>query len=96
MAGILPSKTVAQVAAEFVQSLRNKGVSAIYVRSCKLHLKGFTAKVTGNIADVTVADVNRHLNGRKTLGPVSKNGIRHNLVTHLCMTSCEPDVPMTG
>jgi hypothetical protein len=72
---LLPSKTVAQVAAEFVQSLRNKGVSAIYVRSCKLHLKGFSAKVTGNIADVTVADVNRYLNGRKTLGPVSKNGI---------------------
>ena len=78
---ILPSKTVAQVAAEFVQSLRNKGVSAIYVRSCKLHLKGFTTKVAGNIADVTVADVNRYLNGRKTLGPVSKNGIRRNLVT---------------
>jgi len=78
---LLPSKTVAQVADEFVESLRNKGVSAIYVRSCKLHLKGFTAKVGCNIADVTVADVNQYLSGRKSLGPVSKNGIRRNIVT---------------
>jgi integrase len=80
-ADLFAARTVAQVADEFVESLRCKGVSAIYVRSAKLHLKGFTAKIGGNIADVTVADVNRYLNGLTSLGPVSKNGIRRNIVT---------------
>ena len=80
-ADLLAARTVAQVADEFVESLRGKGVSDIYVRNAKLHLKGFTAKIGGNIADVTVADVNRYLTGLKTLGPVSKNGIRRNVVT---------------
>jgi integrase len=37
--------------------------------------------VKGNIADVTVADINQFLTGLKKLGPVSKNGIRRNIVT---------------
>ncbi len=78
---ILPLKTMAEVAEEFVASLRNRGVSAAYVSGAKLHLKGFTAKVSGELTDVTVADINRYLNGLKTLGPVSKNGIRRNIVT---------------
>lgn len=78
---LFPSRTVAQVAEEFVASLRAKGVSDAYVRNAKLHLKGFTGKVSGEIADVTVAHVNGYLNGLKTLGPVSRNGIRRNIVT---------------
>jgi integrase len=78
---IFPSRTVAQVADEFVESLRAKGLSATYVRSAKLHLKGFSSKLGGEIADVAVADINRYLTGLKTLGPVSKNGIRRNIVT---------------
>jgi integrase len=78
---ILPPKTMGDVAEEFVASLRNRGVSVAYARGAKLHLKGFTAKVSGEIADVTVADINRYLTGLKTLGPVSKNGIRRNIVT---------------
>ncbi len=78
---LLPAKTVAQVAEEFVESLRCKGVSAGYVSNSKLHLKGFSAKVSGEIADVTVAAVNGYLAGLKTLGPVSKNGIRRTIVT---------------
>jgi integrase len=78
---IFPSRTVGQVAEEFVESLRNRGVSANYASSAKLHLKGLSAKLTGEIADVTVADINGYLNGLKTLGAVSKNGIRRNLVT---------------
>ena len=35
----------------------------------------------GNIADITVADINRFLEGLEGLGPVSKNGIRRNIVT---------------
>ena len=62
-------------------SLKRKGVSAIYVRNATASLKRFTDAVSGNIADVTVADINRFLDGLKKLGPVSKNGIRRNIVT---------------
>lgn len=70
-----------QVAAEFVGSLKRKGVSDIYVRNATSSLKRFTDVMTGNIAEVSVADINRFLDGLKKLGPVSKNGIRRNLVT---------------
>jgi integrase len=74
-------KPVTQVAVEFVESLKRKGVSDIYVRNATSSLKRFTDVVGGNIADVTVADINKFLAGLRKLGPVSKNGIRRNLVT---------------
>jgi integrase len=69
------------VAAEFVESLKRKGVSDIYVRNATGTLKRFTDAVAGNIADVTAADINRFLDGLTKLGPVTKNGSRRNLVT---------------
>jgi integrase len=78
---LLAVRSIAEVADEFVKALSNKGVSAIYVRNCGHHLKRFSEKVKGNIADVTVADINQFLTGLKKLGPVSKNGIRRNIVT---------------
>jgi integrase len=80
-ADLLAVRTNVQVAAEFVESLKRKGVSDIYVRNATSSLKRFTDVVAGNIADVTVADINRFLDGLKKLGPVSKNGIRRNIVT---------------
>jgi integrase len=74
-------KSTAQVAAEFIESRRVSGVSAIYVQHCTHHLNRFTEKVKGNIAEVTVAQINQYLTGLKRLGPVSKNGIRRNIVT---------------
>jgi integrase len=78
---LFPSRSVEEVAEEFVTSLRNRGVSVTYACSAKLHLKGFTEKLGGEISDVTVADINRYLSERKTLGAVSKNGIRRNIIT---------------
>ena len=78
---LFPTRSNVQAAAEFSLSLKRKGVSAIYVRSATASLKRFTDAVSGNIADVTVADINRFLHGLKKLGPVSKNGIRRNIVT---------------
>jgi len=72
---------ISRAADEFVESLRSKGVSDIYVRNATSALKRFTDAMAGNIADVTVADINQFLNGLKKLGPVSKNSIRRNLVT---------------
>ena len=74
-------RTIAQVADEFVEALSQKGVSDIYVRNCRDALKRFASKVGGNIGDVTVADLNRFLTGLTRLGPVSKNGVRRNIVT---------------
>jgi hypothetical protein len=37
--------------------------------------------LAGNIANVTTADINRFLDGLVKPGPVSKNGIRRNVVT---------------
>ena len=76
-----PVRTTAQVADEFVASLESRGVSSIYVSSARSHLAKFTAKVSGKIAEVTVADINQFLTGLKHLSPVSKNGIRRNIVT---------------
>ena len=80
-ADLFAVRTNVQVAAEFVVSLKRKGVSDIYVRNATSSLKRFTDALSGNIAEVTVADINRFLDGLKKLGPVSKNGIRRNLVT---------------
>jgi integrase len=78
---LLAVRTIVQMADEFVESRRGSGVTEIYVRNCKNSLKRFTDRVSGNITDVTVADINRFLKGLEGLGPVSKNGIRRNLVT---------------
>ncbi|MBN8457425.1 MAG: site-specific integrase [Verrucomicrobia bacterium] len=78
---LLAVRTIVQVADEFVESRRGSGVTEIYVRNCKTSLKRFTDCVRGNIADVTVADINRFLKGLDGLGPVSRNGIRRNIVT---------------
>jgi integrase len=78
---LLAVRTLVQVAAEFVESRRGSGVTEIYVRNCKNSLKRFTDRVSGNITDVTVADINRFLKGLDGLGPVSRNGIRRNIVT---------------
>jgi integrase len=78
---LLAVRTITQTADEFVESRRGSGVSDIYVRNCKASLKRFTDRVSGNITDVTVADINRFLKGLKGLGPVSRNGIRRNIVT---------------
>jgi len=78
---LLPSKSVPEVAGEFVESLKARGVSAQYVSCARLHLKSFAAKVGGEIAEVSVADINRYLTGLAHLGPVSKNGMRRNIVT---------------
>ena len=80
-ADLFPTRSNVQAAAEFSVSLKRKGVSDIYVRNATASLKRFTDAVSGNIADVTVADINRFLDGLKKLGPVSKNGIRRNIVT---------------
>jgi len=74
-------KTVEEVADEFVESRRVSGVSAIYVRNCTLNLKRFNKCVSGNIDEVTAADINRFLTGLDGLGPVSRNAIRRNIVT---------------
>ena len=76
-----PDRTTTQVANEFIASLESRGVSSIYVSSARSHLAKFTAKVNGKIAEVTVADINQYLTALKHLGPVSKNGIRRNVVT---------------
>ncbi len=70
-----------RAANEFVESLRSKGVSDIYVRNASASLKKFADAVGGNVAEITVADINQYLTRLKKLGPVSKNGIRRNIVT---------------
>lgn len=80
-ADLFPTRSNVQAASEFSVSLKRKGVSDIYVRNATASLKRFTDAVSGNIADVTVADITRFLDGLKKLGPVSKNGIRRNIVT---------------
>jgi integrase len=78
---LFATRSNSQVAAEFIQSLKRKGVSDLYVRQATLNLKRFSNALPRNIADVTTADINRFLDGLKKLSPVSKNGIRRNLVT---------------
>ena len=80
-ADLFPTRSNVQAAAEFSVSLKRKGVSDIYVRNATASLRRFTDAVSGNIADITVTDINRFLDGLKKLGPVSKNGIRRNIVT---------------
>jgi integrase len=78
---LLPPKLVAEVAEEFVDSLRNRGVSAAYVSGANLHVTAFAAKLGGEIGELTVADINRYLTGLTHLGPVSRNTIRRNIIT---------------
>jgi integrase len=74
-------KSIKLVADEFVESRRISGTSLIYVRNCKAHTDRFQEKFKGNIADITVRDINRFLAGLTTLGPGSKNCYRRTLVT---------------
>lgn len=78
---LLGAKSTAKVADEFVKSRATSGVSAAYVSSCRTSLKRFTDKVSGNIGDVKTADINNYLAGLKSLGPVSRNSHRRNIVT---------------
>ena len=78
---LIAVRSIVRVAAEFIESLKRKGVSDVYVTHATGNLKRFTSVVMGNIADVTTADINRFLDGLKNLGPVSKNGIRRSIVT---------------
>jgi len=78
---LIPARNNVQVAAEFIASLKRKGVSAVYVSHATNNLKRFTQAVTKNIGDTTVSDINRFFDGMKKLGPVSKNSIRRNIVT---------------
>jgi integrase len=80
-ADLFPVRSNLQVAAEFIESLKRKGVSGIYVRNATSNLNRFTKAVAGNIGDLTAADINRFLDGLTKLSPVSKNGVRRNLVT---------------
>jgi integrase len=80
-ADLIAVRTVRQVADEFVESRRASGASESYVTNCEVHLKRFTDRVKGNIADVTVADINRFLTGLTTLAAISKNSVRRNVVT---------------
>lgn len=54
-ADLFAVRTNVQVAAEFVVSLKRKGVSDIYVRNATSSLKRFTDARPGNIADVSMA-----------------------------------------
>ena len=80
-ADLLAVRTIAQVVNEFVESRLASGVSDIYVRNCRNQLKIFATRFGGNIGEVTTADINRFLAGLTKHGPVSKNGIRRNIVT---------------
>ena len=53
----------------------------MYVKGSGEYLARFTGQVSGNIGDVTVADINRFLRDQKTLGPTTKNSLRRCLVT---------------
>ncbi len=80
-ADLVAIRTTTQVADEFVASRQSSGVSEAYIRSARQNLKRFTDRLKGNITDITTADINRFLTGLDGLGPVSRNGIRRNIVT---------------
>ena len=80
-ADMLPVRTIAQVAVEFLESRRASGASAVYVTRSGEYLKRFTGQVGGNIGDVTVAGINAFLRSQETLGPVTRNALRRTLVT---------------
>ncbi len=71
------------MADEFIESRRASGLSAVYAKNREVHLQRFTARVKGNIAEVTVADINRFLTGLSTLAAISKNSVRRSIVTML-------------
>ena len=74
-------KSVSQVAKEFVASRRIRGTSDAYVGNCTAHTDRFCKKVSGNISDVTVGNINEFLADLTSLGPTSKNHYRRTLVT---------------
>ncbi len=78
---LLITRTLAQVAEEFIESRRAGGNSEIHVRNCRDYLGRFTGQMKGNIADVTTADINRFLQKQETLGPVSRNSLRGTIVS---------------
>jgi len=78
---LLIKRTLAQVAGEFIESRRAGGSSKIHVRNCTDYLGRFTGQMSGNIADVTTADINRFLQKQETLGPVSRNSLRGTIVS---------------
>jgi integrase len=73
------TRTIEQVADEFVESRRARGGGSTYVKNSRLNLKRFTGHVKGNIDEVTVADINGFLQNQK-LSPVYLNGIRRSIV----------------
>jgi integrase len=80
-ADLVAIRTTAQVADEFIASRKSSGVSDAYVRSARLNLRQFTDRLKGNITEIAVSDINRFLGNLETLGPVSRNTIRRNLIT---------------
>lgn len=78
---LLPVKSLAEVTEEFVESRRASGVTARYVTRSRESLKRFMGHVSGNIGEVTTAQVNSFLRAQTTLGPVAKNSLRRCLVT---------------
>ena len=74
-------RTVAQVTEEFVESRRISGVSDVYVRNCETHLARFNQFASGNITELTAADINRFLRGLDGMGPVTRIAIRTTVVT---------------
>jgi integrase len=80
-ADIVRMKSLTEVASEYLASRRASGVTAAYVARSNEYLQRFTGQVKGNIADVTVAQINAFLQAQKSLGPVTRNGLRTCLVT---------------
>jgi integrase len=78
---LLVTRTLAQVAEEFIESRRANGSSEIHVRNCKDYLGRLTGQMRANIADVTTADLSKFIRNQKTLGPVSRNALRGTIVS---------------
>ena len=73
---LLIRRTLAEVAAEFIESRRANGSSEIHVRNCKDYLGRLTGQMRADIADVTTSELNQFLRNQTTLGPVSRNSLR--------------------
>jgi hypothetical protein len=76
----MPAKSLEQVVGEFLESRSTSGVTETYVRGSRYYLRRFTGQMSGNIADLTVADINAFLRRQENLGPVSRNSLRRCLV----------------
>jgi integrase len=77
---LMPAKSLEQVVGEFIESRSTSGVTETYVRGSRYYLRRFTGQMSGNIADLTVADINTFLRRQENLGPVSRNSLRRCLV----------------